>query len=81
MIKKYGSDVRKLIKSPEFNGKNFEYFMESLIKPGTIEIFQKYFSVLNLYLKLNNIHTNLSITQNFIKIILSSYTICYYQIL
>ena len=65
-------------KSPEFIGKDFDSFMDIMIKPGTAELFQKYLSYLKSYLKLNDIKNNLRLSENFVRIILSAYTIKYY---
>ncbi len=78
VLKKYGKDISQLIKSPEFNGKNFESFMDTLIKPGTIEIFLKYLSYMKLYLKLNDIKVNIRLSEGLIRIILSAFTIKFY---
>ena len=77
-LMKYGRDVSQLIKSPEFNGKNFESFMDVMIKPGTIETFQKYIWYMKLYLKLNDIKVNLRVSEGLIRIILSAFTIKFY---
>ena len=78
-IKKYGSEVKQIITSDAFLGKDFDGFMDILMKPGTIEIFQKYFNYLRLFLKLNGTRVNPSeITPQFVRVILSSYTIKYY---
>ena len=65
-------------KKSKFVGNNFEFFMDMIVKPGTIEIFEKYFKMLNCYLKLNNIDSNLVINKNFTKILISAYTVYYY---
>ena len=78
MLRKYGKDVSQLIKSPEFNGKNFESFMDTLIKPGTVEIFLKYLSYMKLYLRLNDIKVNIRLSEGLIRIILSAFTVKFY---
>lgn len=77
-LRKYGLEIRQILKSPEFNGKDFDSFMDVMIKPGTVELFQKYLSYLKSYLKLNDIKNNLRFSENFVRIILSAYTIKYY---
>ena len=78
-IKKYGDEVKQIITSDAFLGKDFDGFTDILMKPGTIEIFQKYFNYLRLFLKLNGTRVNPSeITPQFVRVILSSYTIKYY---
>ena len=78
LLKKYGKEVSIILKTPEFNGKDFESFMDELIKPGTIEIFRKYLLYMKRYLKLNDIKANIRLNDNFIRIILSAFTIKYY---
>ena len=78
ILNKYGRDVSQLIKSPEFNGKNFDSFMDTLIKPGTIEIFLKYLSYMKLYLRLNDIKVNIRLSEGLTRIILSAFTIKFY---
>ena len=78
LLKKYGKEVSIILKNPEFNGKDFESFMDELIKPGTIENFRKYLLYMKRYLKLNDIKANIRLNDNFIRIILSAFTIKYY---
>ena len=52
--------------------------MDIMIKPGTIELFQKYLTYMKCYLKLNDFKTNIRLNQNIIRIILSAYTKKYY---
>ncbi len=78
-IKKHGNQVKQIITSNAFLGKDFDGFMDILMKPVTIEIFQKYFNYLRLFLKLNGTRVNpCEITPQFVRVILSSYTIKYY---
>ena len=74
----YGKEVRQILNSPEFNGKDFDSFMDKMVMPGTIELFQKYLSYLKCFLRLNGIHINLRLNENVIRILLSAYTIKYY---
>lgn len=74
----YGKEVRQILNSPEFNGKDFDSFMDKMVMPGTIELFQKYLSYLRCFLRLNGIPVNLRLNENVIRIILSAYTIKYY---
>ena len=77
LIKK-SNKITNLIKSSEFNGKNFGSFLNKITKKSIIESFKNYLVSLKLLIRLNGVDVSNNINTIYIKNILSAFTLKYY---